>query len=217
MRDAYSSALGPPSPAAMLQSLMRAVGCPAPVGSQDRRLLVTIHESGMLRLWDLPTRRWGPLACQCPMHAQPTPFSAWLPPICRPAGSSCSRCSAVGFSGVSQSPASASPCTQQARAYGGSADHAPAGQAGAEAGTPDRCALVCTCGCFIRLMGAQSGCLCLPLLAARLEPKPTCWRLASLLGHCLVTARKPHRALAVRLPCCSRTARRLLLHLSCVL
>ena len=29
---------------------------------QDRRLLVTIHESGMLRLWDLPTRRY---ECGC--------------------------------------------------------------------------------------------------------------------------------------------------------
>lgn len=27
--------------------------------SQDCRLLASIHENGMLRLWDLPTRRWG--------------------------------------------------------------------------------------------------------------------------------------------------------------
>lgn len=26
---------------------------------QDQRLLVSIHESGTMRLWDLPSRRWG--------------------------------------------------------------------------------------------------------------------------------------------------------------
>ena len=73
MRDEYSGTSCPSASAFMLQLLVWA----ALAGLQDRRLLVTIHESGMLRLWDLPSRRWVPScmhACQCPMHAPPMPF-----------------------------------------------------------------------------------------------------------------------------------------------